>query len=152
MLCVGAACSHAAGSNAVGMKQGPAVFSSVPVGVLPMPSGLHVTPPAAGLAPQVAAFSGTWQGRWGGLLPSRLIVERVTTTQAQVVYVWGAFPGYFRAGWQRVDGAITPDYKLQLDQGGVRFVFTMSADRKSLAGERVAQFNDSTITMTRVGV
>jgi hypothetical protein len=126
----------------------------VAVGALPATPGVHITRPAADLAPQLAAFSGTWQGRWGAQLPSELIVERITSTRAQVVYAWGQVPRYLQAGWQRLVVPVTPDGKLQWDVQavqGVSFIFTMSADRKTIAGERLAPNGGATITMTRIG-
>ena len=136
------------------LHQDPAVFSSVPVGALPTPSGVQVTSPAVSLAPQLAAFSGTWRGRWGALLPSELIVERIMPTRAQVIYMWGQVPHYLQAGWQRLVVAVTPEGKLQWDvqaASGVSFIFTMGADRKSITGERLAPNGGATITMTKVG-
>jgi len=136
------------------LHQDPAVFSSARVGTLPTPLGVHITPPAANLTPPLAAFSGTWRGRWGAFLPSELIVERITATRAQGVYRWGQVPRYLQAGWQRMVVAATPDGQLRWDVQavpGVSFVFTMSADRKSISGERLAPNGGATITMTKVG-
>src|SRR5947209_66497 len=90
-----ASCSHARGSDSI-------------AAALPSPSAVQITRPASSLPPQLAAFSGTWEGRWvgaggasSGTLPSRLVVEKINAKSAQVVYIYGTQRGYFRAGWFR---------------------------------------------------
>ena len=56
----------------------------------------------------VAAFSGTWEGAWDNALPSRLIVEKIDTESARVVFAWADHPqGRFQAGWSRVQATPT---------------------------------------------
>lgn len=117
---------------------------------LPAPSNVAITAPASDLAPELAAFSGTWEGIWDGALPSRLIVERIDATSARVVYIWGADPnGYFQAGWGRYNASVVPGGKIQWGRVN-RFVFTMSKGRTSIAGERESQDRISTVTMKKV--
>ncbi len=108
---------------------------------------------------QLAAFSGTWEGRWigpggaaAGALPSRLIVEKITAKSAQVVYLYGTQPGYFSAGWFRAHASVLPFGQIQFGGGGrALLTFTMSQDQKSVAGTFQARGGStSTITMTRV--
>src|SRR2546426_11522493 len=82
---------------------------------LPSPSAVQITPPGRNLVPQIAAFSGVWQGRWigpggptYGTLPARLIVEKISAKSAQVVYIYGAQPGRFQAGWRRSQATVLP--------------------------------------------
>ncbi len=118
---------------------------------LPAPTNVAITPPSSDLAPELAAFSGTWEGVWDGVLPSRLIVERIDATSARVVYIWGADPnGYFQAGWGRYNASALPDGKIQWGRD-IRFVFTISKDRTSIAGERERQGRINTTTMKKVG-
>jgi hypothetical protein len=60
----------------------------------------------------MAAFWGMCEGCWkgpSGLLPSRLIVERIDSESAEVVYVWGDDPqGHFKAGWGRFKAKVLP--------------------------------------------
>ena len=117
---------------------------------LPNPESV-VTPPPAGLASELAAFSGTWEGMWDGILQSRLIVETIDTKSARVVYVWGDHPsGAFKAGWQRYKAKILPEGKLQWGSS-VEFTFQMTKDRMSIKGERVRAGVISQVTMKKVG-
>jgi hypothetical protein len=119
--------------------------------VLPTPTDIAVIPPASDLAPEIAAFSGTWEGVWDGVLPSRLIVERIDATSARVVYVWGTLPGVVEPGWGRFRARVLPGGKIHWGSS-VRFTFSMSKDRTSIAGEREAQDQTiNTVTMKKVG-
>ena len=121
---------------------------------LPTPTDVAIIPPGSDLAPELAAFSGTWEGVWDGVLPSRLIVERIDATSARVVYMWGAAPdGSFQAGWGRYNARVLPGGKIEGfgGAGDPHFVFTMSKDRTTIAGERENQARINTTTMKKVG-
>lgn len=120
---------------------------------LPTPTNVAVIPPASDLAPELAAFSGTWEGVWDGLLPSQLIVERIDATSARVVYIWGADPNSsFKAGWRRFNASVLPSGKIEFGGSGrPHFVFTMSKDRTSITGERENRGHINTTTMKKVG-
>ncbi len=120
---------------------------------LPKPPDVAVTPPAPDLVPELAAFSGSWEGIWDGVLPSRLIVERIDAASARVVYIWGADPnGYFKAGYSRHNAKVLPGGKIEFGGSGrPYFVFTMSKDRTSISGERESQGRINTTTMKKVG-
>ncbi len=121
---------------------------------LPVPPDVAIVPPAATVPPELAAFSGTWEGTWTsayGSLPSRLIVERIETDSARVVYVWGDDPnGYFKGGWVRNRATVRPDGKLTWSGRGITFSFQMARDRLSLEGERDQGGQIATVTMKRV--
>jgi len=140
-----AGCSHA---NSANPSSSRAAF--------PSPSAVRITPPAPGLAPQLAAFSGTWQGGWTGpygTLPARLIVERIDAKTADVVYVYAALPKRSPAGWFRAHASVLPFGQIRF-AGPVRrasFTFTMRDDDKTVAGTyQLGTYPPSTITMTKV--
>jgi hypothetical protein len=122
---------------------------------LPQPQDVSIIPPPAGLAPQVAAFWGMWEGYWrgpSGVLPSRLIVERIDSESAEVVYVWGDDPqGHFKAGWGRFKAKVLPRGILEFGWRRTTLVFEMREDRKSIEGGRVQGSTISAATMRRVG-
>lgn len=132
------------------------VLSSPCVGgagaALPTSPDIAITPPAPDLALELAAFSGIREGVWDGVLPSRLIVERIDATSARVVYIWGAHPdGNFQAGYSRRNAKVLPGGKIEFGGAGrPYFVFTMSRDRTSIAGARESQGQVATTTMKRV--
>jgi hypothetical protein len=121
---------------------------------------VQITAPARGLAPLLAAFSGIWEGRWigsggstYGTLPARLIVEKINTSSAQVVYIYGAQPGRFKAGWGRRQATVLPVGEIRFGgNGGPVLTFTMSQDRRTVAGTyQFGNATTSTITMKKVG-
>lgn len=76
---------------------------------VPLPANVRVVPPASGVPPEIAAFSGKWIGVWEGLLDHVLIVEEVSSSAAAFVYAWGTAPqwGILRSGWVRVRGTVS---------------------------------------------
>ena len=118
---------------------------------LPVPYNVVITSPAADLTPELASFSGTWEGVWDGVVPARFIVERIDSTSARVAYVWGDSPeGQFRAGWRRFNATVLPGGKIQWG-GDVRFTFTMGKDRTSIHGEREEKGIINVVTMQKIG-
>jgi hypothetical protein len=84
----------------------------------PLPNDIRIIPPAKNLPPNVVALSGHWIGRWGGILPSQLIVERIEVDSAMIVYSWGEhLSGKFNEGWSREQAKVsalgTIDYRTQ---------------------------------------
>jgi hypothetical protein len=118
--------------------------------ILPAPPELRMTPPAADLPPEVAAFFGTWEGTWDGVLSSRLVVEEIDATSARVVYAWADDPqGRFKGGWSRIRAKILPGGALQWGSD-VKFVFKMAKDHRSIEGEQEQAEHISLVTMQKI--
>jgi imidazolonepropionase-like amidohydrolase len=116
----------------------------------PLPDDLKVVDPGADLPPELAAYSGTWEGAWGNVLKSRLVVEQIDAEAARVVYAWADHPqGRFKGDWTRVKAKVLPGGKLQWGDP-VKFTFEMAQDRMSIAGEREAAGQISTVIMRKV--
>ena len=49
-------------------------------------SSLPIVPPTSDLAPELAAFLGTWEGTWTGGMEARLVVWRITEHNAAIAY------------------------------------------------------------------
>ena len=105
--------------------------------MLPSPGDVKITHPSQDLPPELAAFSGIWEGVWDGVLLSRLIVERIDSESARVIYIWDDSPGYFKAGWSRYLAKVFPGGKLEFGSSERMFIFRMARDRMSIEGERV---------------
>jgi len=119
---------------------------------VPFPDPVVIKPPAAGLAPEVAAFSGVWEGRWGGVLASRLAVEEIDAEIAVVVYGWADHPGgAFRGGWSRIRARVVPPTRIEWGDGerSARFIFQIRSDQNSIEGTRRFRDQFDTIVMTR---
>jgi hypothetical protein len=141
---------------AVGAVLMAVACSSSGASSLPSPA-VTVTRPARGLAPQLAAFSGTWQGTWHGpdgrTLPSRLTVEQITPKAARVVYVYGSQPG-FAAGWFKASTSVLPSGRISFrspNRWHALFTFTMRSDGKTIVGTyQIPENPQSTITMHKL--
>src|SRR5919199_4799334 len=117
---------------------------------VPGPPEVTITPPAADLPPELAAYSGTWEGAWDNVLKSRLVVEHIDAEAARVVYAWADHPqGRFKGGWTRVKAKVLPGGRLQWGDP-VKFTFEIAQDRMSIAGEREAAGQISTVIMRKV--
>jgi ABC-type uncharacterized transport system substrate-binding protein len=118
---------------------------------VPGPPEVIITPPAADLPPELAAYSGTWEGAWGNIRKSRLVVEKIDAESARVVYAWAEYPqGPFKGGWIRVRAKVLPGGKLQWGDKAT-FTFEMARDRLSIEGEREeARHISSTVIMRKV--
>jgi hypothetical protein len=106
---------------------------------VPLPASVHIEPPAADLPPEVAAFSGTWEGKWEGVLPGRLVVEKIDAEWARIVHAIADDPaGHFKGAWERVAARVLPGGRLQYahDVLKLKYTFEMAQDRMSLHGER----------------
>jgi putative ABC transport system substrate-binding protein len=117
---------------------------------VPGPPEVTMTPPAADLPPELAAYSGTWEGAWDNVLKSRLVVEHIDAEAARVVYAWADHPqGWFKGGWARVRAQMLPGGKLQWGDK-VTFTFEMAQDRMSIEGKREGAGRISTVIMRKV--
>ena len=120
---------------------------------LPKPVGITIIQPGPDLSPKLAAFSGIWEGKWDGVLPTRLIVERINATSAQVVYIWGADrQGRFKEGWHRNIAKVVPGRKIEFGGAGAPlFIFTISKSGESISGERRYHGHINIVTMKKIG-
>jgi tetratricopeptide (TPR) repeat protein len=121
---------------------------------IPLPTTIRIEPPVADLPPEVAAFSGTWEGRWEGDVQGRLAVERIDAEWARVVYAWGDDPGgRFKGGWERVPAKVLPGGRLQSVDEALKttLTFEMAQDRMSIQGEHDAAGRVTKVRMQRVG-
>jgi hypothetical protein len=129
------------------------VIRAAPAAAVPRPPEVPMTPPAADLPREVAAFSGTWEGAWNSVVASRLVVESINADTARVVYAWADHPrGRFKGGWARVDAKVLPGGKLQWQsrESKAIFTFTMAKDRMSLEGEREEAGSVSAVLMKKI--
>ena len=83
-----------------------------------LPDDLEVLPPVAEVAPEQAAFSGTWGGLWDGWMTTILVVEEITPDGARIVFAHGPQEdwGFEEAYWTRspavfVNGALRFDFE-----------------------------------------
>jgi len=64
----------------------------------PLPANLEVLPPSKDVLPEIAAFSGSWKGRWGGsiMADTIVVIEKIDNKTAEVLFsIGGNEPGHF---------------------------------------------------------
>ena len=109
-----------------------------------------VASPLANLAPELAAFSGTWEASQNGALPSRLVVERITPEWASLVYsrtdlsTEGA--GETR---ERIRAKVLPGGRLRWGYPG-RFTIQVGLDGTHIEGTKEQAGKVVTFTMKKV--
>ncbi len=112
---------------------------------------IRVTPPSADLAPELAAFSGIWEGGPEEVLPRRLIIESIHSNWATIVYTWAEHPTEgIKAGWMRVRAKVLPGGKLRWGFPG-RFTVELANGGLAIEGKREQAGRVSTFTMKKVG-
>ncbi len=118
---------------------------------VPFTSNLNILPPDPNLPKEIAAFSGIWEGKWGGRIASRLAVETIDGKKAIVVYGWADHPdSRFLGGWVREKAKVGKDGTIKwgaLDEP--QFTFTMGKDLKTIEGKREFGGSISRVTMTK---
>lgn len=86
-----------------------AALPATPEATVPLPPDIKIVAPDPGVPPQRAAYLGKWTGTWDGILPTVLVVERVTASSAETIYAWGVAPQWkiSSPGWVRAVGQFT---------------------------------------------
>jgi hypothetical protein len=56
----------------------------------PLPPNLSIVPPTPDVKPEIAAFSGIWEGEWGASQKSILVIERIDNYSADVIVSIGS--------------------------------------------------------------
>jgi hypothetical protein len=60
-------------------------FFSSCVSAPPLPENLQVVPPESDLLPEVAAFSGIWEGKWADRQDVVIVVEKINKNRANII-------------------------------------------------------------------
>ncbi len=64
----------------------------------PLPATLNMIPPSSDVPPEIAAFSGIWEGKWGGMkgADTTIGIEKIDTQKAEILFSFGGeSPSYF---------------------------------------------------------
>ena len=59
---------------------------------LPKNLKIDIKQPSSTISAALAAYSGIWQGKWGGEVPSALIISEITQTSVYTIYVYRGQP------------------------------------------------------------
>lgn len=114
----------------------------------PLPSSVKIISPPPELAPEIAAFSGVWEGRWDGVDAARIAIVQIDANQAFITY---AFQNDSRTPTRPAQ--VLPDRQLQWrysdspDAG--MYTFTMAPDLASIIGVWEFRGKVRRVTVTR---
>jgi pimeloyl-ACP methyl ester carboxylesterase len=98
---------------------------------IPLPDDVALTPPAAVVPADIAAFAGAWGvDAWAGILPHVLVVERVGADgEAEVVYAIGQAPEWgIQPEWQRLTFTISGGVLHRTGVTGVQIDYELNSD------------------------
>lgn len=118
---------------------------------VPLPVDVRVVPPSPSVPQELAGFSGTWKGAWGGVQNHLLAVEQISIKGASVVYAWGATPKLGRtwAGYERAQGVWREGALHVVLRDGAQVTYRMQPDGTLLGRYRKGKV-ESTATLRRI--
>ena len=110
-----------------------------------LPPEIEIVAPSNDVRPEIAAFSGKWEGVWDGQCYAVLVVEEIDNQEAKVTYAWGETGcGITGRGFGRHKAKVSAGPPAKIEFGGGRyakFTFEMKKDFKTINGFR--EFIDS---------
>ena len=122
--------------------------------LIPLPKKIEIAPPSADLPKEIASFSGRWEGIWEeGPLNAILIVEKIDSKEARVIYGWGdCYRWRAKRNYASYKAKVIPGLKPKLEFFSAyrKFTFEMGEDLKTINGTfdlRGAKYN---ITMKTI--
>jgi hypothetical protein len=108
----------------------------------PLPADMKIIPPNSNIPPEIAKFSGTWEGIWcfrphkGPARETRrakLVVEEIISPEnVRLIYSWGPNDKGGKSGWKRYQGRISKEngeYFLTYETKNGNRIFTMKGDK-----------------------
>lgn len=79
------------------------------------PSAIKIVSPGQEVPPQIANYSGVWEGMWDleiyGIRSFRamavtIVIEKIESSRVTAIYSWGNWRDYTKEGWVRMNGTI----------------------------------------------
>jgi len=100
----------------------------------PLPATLNIVPPAPDVPPEIAAFSGVWEGKWKGSLDSILVVEKIDNNQADIIFSLG-YSRKFKPNYSYYTVQVSSDSSIEWSEpGGNKFIFKMDRELNKIYG------------------
>ncbi len=88
------------------------VFLSVSVigCALPLPATLNIVPPSPDVPPEIVAFSGIWEGKWGAIQDTIIVIEKIDTQTAEIIISFGKAEAGIRPqnAYYRITATVLP--------------------------------------------
>ena len=102
----------------------------------PIGEEFKIIKPSIYLRNSIAKLSGHWYGRGDYSIADQLVVEKIDSTAASIIYSWGTHPnGYFKNGWVRKIAEVDPEgiIKFTLDNNAT-LTFKLEENGNTLVG------------------
>lgn len=82
-------------------------FATLTFSQPPLPNDIRISEPDSRIGKEIAIFSGKWVGKWDGILDAILVVEKIESDEAKILYAWGNAPQWnAKAGYRRYDAVV----------------------------------------------
>jgi len=121
---------------------------------VPLPEEINIVVPGPDVPPEIAAFSGRWEGNWDRTLDAILVVTEINQREATVIYAWGDAPEWnTKKGYRKYKAVVIPGEKPKIKFGGKgapEFTVEMRKDLKTVNIERESQGNIAETKLKKV--
>lgn len=97
-----------------------------------LPPTLNIVLPSSDIPPEVAAFSGIWEGSFWNGLETKLVVEKIDNNEAKLIFSHGLYQGVEPSYFYQT-ATVTPEPTLVfIAPNGDKFEFKMDNNRKEI--------------------
>lgn len=115
----------------------------------PLPWGVKVISPSIDIPKEIAAFSGIWYGIWDNGRPTTLVVQKIKSPKADVIYSWGPMGKEREGGFAQYVGEIkSGKLEVVVPERQITITYLLSGD-ETLKGEFRASKSIVYVTMRR---
>lgn len=99
-------------------------------------SAVKIIPPGLDVPPQIAVYSGAWEGMWGNGRNVTIIIEHIKLPEVIAIYSYGPLPQYnSEGGWSRVIGRVEGN-SIVLQWSGRTVTLTMAGGNANVEYRR----------------
>ncbi|MDP3014021.1 MAG: hypothetical protein Q8M92_07260 [Candidatus Subteraquimicrobiales bacterium] len=92
-------------------------------------SAVNIIPPGPDVPPQIAAYSGIWEGTWDNGRAVTVVIEQISLLKIIAIYSCGSL-GTSEEGWRRVIGRVEND-SIVLQWSGRTVTLTITDPKKN---------------------
>ena len=101
----------------------------------PILETIKIIEPSQSVSSIIAKLSGHWYGMGDYLIAGQLVVEKIDSTKASVLYAWGDHPdGYFKRGWVRRSANVDSSGEIEFSLYDATLTFKLDKNEDILIG------------------
>jgi hypothetical protein len=99
-----------------------------------LPSTLNIVPPAPHVPPEIAAFSGRWEGMSQNSRDIILVVEKININEAEIIISFGDLFNY-EGAYHYYIAKVMNDFSIEFTHiNGDKTIFTMNKELNEIKG------------------